>query len=230
MKAIQPGLKRDWELYDLSSDISESNNIAAEFPSVLKVMMDLADAAHSPAVEGTFSDTTLHEKDRQAKYGSTRPVPTLGKVTPFDQTGLIPQKECKIASVSSESNAGNRLAKFMLDGNSRTHWHTEYLPEIQQHPHHVVIDLGRHREVTGLRYLSRQDGGFNGGIAKYEIYVSTDGKEFGKPIAVGEFARKRVNQQILFQPQQARYLKLVVLSEVNGGPWASAAELGVIGK
>ena len=190
----------------------------------------LAEEAHSPAVEGTFNDTTLHEKDRRAKYGSTRPAPTQGKVTQFDQTGLIPQKECKIASVSSESSAGSRLAKFTLDGNSRTHWHTEYLPEIQKHPHNVVIDLGRNREVTGFRYLSRQDGGFNGGIAKYEIYVSTDGKEFGDPVAVGEFARIRVNQQIVFSPQQARYVKFLVLSEVNGGPWASAAELGVIGK
>ena len=230
MKAIQPGSKRDWELYDLSKDISESNNIAADLPSVLKAMMVLADEAHSPAVEGTFSDTVLHEKDRRAKYGSTRPAPTQGKVTQFDQTGLIPQKECKIASVSSESSVGSRLAKFTLDGNSRTHWHTEYLPEIQKHPHNVVIDLDRNREVSGVRYLSRQDGGFNGGIAKYEIYVSTDGKEFGEPVAVGEFARKRGNQQIVFPSQQARYVKLVVLTEVNGGPWASAAELGVIGK
>ena len=78
--------------------------------------------------------------------------------------------------------------------------------------------------------MSRQDGGFNGGIAKYEIYVSSDGNEFGKPVAIGEFARKRGNQQIVFPSQQARYVKLVVLTEVNGGPWASAAELGVIGK
>jgi len=72
-KAVQPlGPKkqsRDWELYDLEQDISETQDLAKEQPAILVQMRQIAAAAHSPVVEGTFSSTELHERDRAAKFG-----------------------------------------------------------------------------------------------------------------------------------------------------------------
>lgn len=230
MKAIQPGAKRDWELYDLSADISESVNLAEQQVELLEAMKVLADSAHTDAREGTFADRANHEKDRQAKWGSTRTPVSPQKVSKLDPMGLIDQSQCKVVSFSSQSTAGNRLARYVLDGNPRTHWHTQYLPELQKQPHHLVIDLGKVRSVTGIRYLARQDGGYNGAIARFEVYVSQDGQQFEKPVAAGTFQRNRNSQQQTFGEVSARYVKLVALSEVNGGPWASAAEIGVVGK
>ena len=84
--------------------------------------------------------------------------------------------------------------------------------------------------MTGIRYLARQDGGYNGAIARFEVYVSQDGMKFETAVATGTFQRKRSNQQQTFSEVSARFIKIVCLTEVNGGPWASAAEIGVIGK
>ena len=230
MKAIQPGTQRDWELYDLSDDISESINVAEQQAELLEEMKMLADSAHTDAREGTFADRANHEKDRQAKWGSTRMTSSPQDVAKLDTMGLIAQNECKIVDFSSQSIAGNRLAEYVLDGNPRTHWHTQYVPELRKQPHHLIIDLGKQRSVTGIRYLARQDGGYNGAIARFEVYVSQDGVKFETPVATGTFQRKRSNQQHTFSEVSARFIKIVCLTEVNGGPWASAAEIGVIGK
>jgi arylsulfatase A-like enzyme len=71
-KAVKPGINADWELYDLDADISETTNLASRDADRLKTLISYADKAHSPAIPGTFSDRSLHEKDRQAKWGTTK--------------------------------------------------------------------------------------------------------------------------------------------------------------
>ena len=58
-----------WELYDLSADPSESNNLAAAKPEILERLKALAAKAHEPVREGTFTSTERHERDRRAKFG-----------------------------------------------------------------------------------------------------------------------------------------------------------------
>lgn len=76
-KAVQPvGRKKKpgaWELYDLENDISETTDLSTQQPEILKRMRQLAAAAHSPVVEGTFSSTAMHERDRAAKFGFDAP-------------------------------------------------------------------------------------------------------------------------------------------------------------
>lgn len=78
-KAIRPRPNQPWELYDLSKDVSEQNNVAAATPDVLTKLAAFAEKAHEPVREGTFQDTLLHEKDRQAKFGQTEPPAARGK-------------------------------------------------------------------------------------------------------------------------------------------------------
>ncbi len=72
-KAVQPKPAAAWELYDLKTDVSETKNLAAAQPDILSRLQTYATAAHAPAVEGTFSSTTLHERDRAAKFGGNPP-------------------------------------------------------------------------------------------------------------------------------------------------------------
>ncbi len=80
-KAIQFKKNRKWELYDLSSDISEAKNVADQNPDVVSKLKELASASHSPENPGTYADAkrTLHEKDRKAKWGKRQPPPRKKK-------------------------------------------------------------------------------------------------------------------------------------------------------
>lgn len=228
-KAIQPGANRDWELYDLSNDLSEKTSVAGEHPDTLASLKRLAADAHEPVEEGVFFDREIHERDRRAKFGN-KPVPKKGKVNSLPQQGLLSNKDLKIASFSSQSDAKGRRAVNAIDGDPRTHWHTQFQPELDKHPHELVIDLGSERSVRGFRYLSRQDGGWNGAIAKCEFFVSNSKDDFGEPVAKATFRKLRSSQEATCKPVNGRYVRLRVLSEVNGGPWASIAEFGIVGK
>lgn len=228
-KAIRPRPRAAWELYDLSSDIEEANDVANEHPDRLAAMMAFAEQAHMPVVEGTFASRTLHERDRQAKGmgGNQR---ASGPVRSLPSEGAIPNTNWKIVRVSSESEANARLARHAIDGDPRTHWHTRFGEDLATHPHELVIDLGATYTVRGFRYLARQDGGWNGAFGKCTFTVSDDATTFGTPQATTTFQRTKEPQEVSCASVRGRYVRVHVLSEVGGGPWASAAEIGIVGE
>ena len=76
--------------------------------------------------------------------------------------------------------------------------------------------------------MSRQDGNQNGMVKSYEIYLSTDGKNWGSPVVSGQFINTTALQTATLKtPTAGRYLKLVAKSEINGRAWSSAAEIGI---
>ena len=231
-KAIRPGSKRDWELYDLTTDVSETVDLAEKHPEKLAEMRALAEAAHQPAREGVFTDRADHERDRRAKWGDSKQEKQSAKpekVHSMPAEGLIPTTDWKVERVSSESKQNGKLARCAFDGDPRTHWHTRFQGEVAAHPHELVIDLGSVRTIRGVRYLARQVGGWNGTLAKCELQVSASATEFGeKPLALS-FEKVREAQEVTFEPLSGRFVRLRILSEVNGGPWASIAEIGIIG-
>ncbi len=68
-RAVRPNQNLEWELYDLAADPSESTNIANKNPDVITRLTGLAEQAHEPVGEGTFSSTVRHQRDRRAKFG-----------------------------------------------------------------------------------------------------------------------------------------------------------------
>ena len=83
-------------------------------------------------------------------------------------------------------------------------------------------------EITAFTYLSRQDGNQNGMVKSYEFYLSTDGENWGSPVARGQFKNTTALQTApLTSPTVGRYIKFVAKSEINGKAWTSAAEIGI---
>jgi hypothetical protein len=78
-------------------------------------------------------------------------------------------------------------------------------------------------------HLTRQDNRWNGAIRDIEVAVSDDPDAFGDPVAKTALNKTRTPQEISFEPTRGRYVLIRALSEVNQGPWASAAEFGLIG-
>jgi arylsulfatase A-like enzyme len=232
-KGIQPKPNGPWELYDLTQDVSEAHDIAAEHPEIVAKMKQFAAQSHDPVNAGTYSSRTRHERDRQAKFRDPRTAASESavKAPPFADKQLIPVDQMKLVRFSSENRSNNRYAAYAIDGDATTVWHTQFGDELAKHPHELVIDLGKECEVRGFRYLARQDKGWNGAFAKTEFAVSDSPDKFPEPVVTVTFDKQRSPQAADCQkPVRGRYVRVRVLSEVNDGPWASAAEIGVLGE
>jgi hypothetical protein len=142
----------------------------------------------------------------------------------------IPRWQMTVVSVDSEQlSGGDWLAENAIDGDRDTVWHTESAPTSPTPPHEIVISLGAKYMVGGFTYLPRQDGNLDGTVAKYSIYVSADGVNWGNPVSSGTFAKNANKKQVLFAGRAGRFVRFVATSEVNGKPWTSAAEMRVLG-
>lgn len=226
------GPKDQWELYNLGDDISETKNLADQHSEILAKLTAYAKEAHTPVVEGIFHSRTDHEKDRWAKWGTSqdRGAKPPGKVNSIPQDGLITPSQLRLVRFSSENGGNQKRAKFAIDGDPYTVWHSQFQPKLKEPPHELVIDLGGEYSVREIRYLARQDNGWNGAIAKCEVYVSKSVDDFDDPAATATFGKKRTSQSVEFKPVTGRFVLIRALSEVNGGPWASAAEFGIVGQ
>src|SRR4029453_712549 len=136
----------------------------------------------------------------------------------------------RVVSVDSQDVVGGNYAVTnAIDGNPATFWHTEWYQQTAPLPHTLVLDLGGPYQVDGFRYLPRQDGYANGTIAGYQFSVSLDGTTWGIAVAAGTLAADTSEKTVRFTAKTGRYVRLVALSEINGQPWTSAAELNVLG-
>jgi hypothetical protein len=131
------------------------------------------------------------------------------------------------AVVVADNHHPSHGPELAIDGNPATIWHTNWEP-MAQPPHHLILDLKKPVRVRGLTYLPRQDM-TNGRIAKFELYTSVVGQPWGQPVASGQWPNDAQPKTIrLDEAIEARFLKLVALSEVGGRPFASVAEIDVI--
>jgi alpha-glucosidase len=141
----------------------------------------------------------------------------------------IPQSNWTLNYVDSQdTNGGDYGAVNAFDGDPATMWVTEWYLSSPWPPHEIRINLGASYDVTGFRYLPRQDGLSHGNIAQYAFYVSADGVTWGSAVATGTFSDGSHEQQVLFTAKRGQYIRLRALTEVNGAPWSVVAELSVL--
>uniref|UniRef100_A0A6M3JMI1 F5/8 type C domain-containing protein n=1 Tax=viral metagenome TaxID=1070528 RepID=A0A6M3JMI1_9ZZZZ len=138
----------------------------------------------------------------------------------------IPQTDWKLLYVSSEEVEHNVVATMAFDGDQNTHWHTKWGGV--KHPHEIQIDLGKEYKIGGFFYLPRQDDSWNGTIKDFEFSVSLDGSTWTEPVK-GSLQKTKSEHLATFATMTGRYIKLVSLSEVNGGGWTSMAEINILG-
>jgi len=130
---------------------------------------------------------------------------------------------------SEETSGEDGAATNAFDGDINTFWHTGWSGGNDPMPHEIEIDLGTNYTIAGLRYLPRQDGGSNGRIKDYEIYVSSDGSTWGSTLVAGTWSYADASEkEVTFQTTIGRYVRLRATSEVGGNPWASASEINIL--
>lgn len=74
---------------------------------------------------------------------------------------------------SEERQKEDGSAKNAIDGQTASYWHTQWGAAQPNHPHYLVIDLGKSETIFGFRYVPRQ-GKESGRIKDYRIYVGED--------------------------------------------------------
>jgi len=187
-----------------------------------------APALNSPIYKGPFKFTAGGTVTATA----TRKGLVLSPVAVAQFPQLIPSKAvlpqgAKVIRVDS-AEPGEGDPRHAIDGKPETFWHTAYSSNETSHPHEIDLDLGSTISICGLVYQPRQ-GMDHGRISGYEVYVSADGKQWGLPVAKGEFGNVAEKQTVPFNKVlTARYLRLRALGEVSGRRWTSVAELAVL--
>ncbi len=131
-----------------------------------------------------------------------------------------------VISFTSEQNTTSDAAMNVLDGDVNTIWHTNW-SGYPAHSHEIVLKTNKSYPMSGLAYTPRMSGS-NGRIADYEVYVSSDGINWGTAVTSGTWLDNSDEQFAYFPATEAQYIRLVALSAVNGASFTSAAELSVL--
>lgn len=135
----------------------------------------------------------------------------------------IPRNDWKIVGVDDEK------AYAVFDGDPSTAWHQ---PKETKLPADLVIDLGKKENLIGFRYYPDQSMWGPGIITNYQLFVSTDNREW-KLVNEGEFPNIKNNplwQTKLFTTVTARYVKLRALKNTEDNDNIGYAEIEVITK
>jgi hypothetical protein len=164
--------------------------------------------------------------------GLSDPTPATRRITvqSSSSSGPIPQSGWSLRYVDSQELVGeDGAATNAFDGDPGSFWHTKWYGSSPPYPHEIQINLGATYRIEGFRALARQDGDDNGRIRQFEFYVSSDGVNWSSPVANGNLADSAYEQEVLFTPVTGSYVRLRPLSAYDGDPWASLAELSVLG-
>ena len=181
---------------------------------------------------GTYDVTLTLTKNSQVYTKSipqmvtTTTCPSIGDCSNPDE---LPKDLWSLLYVDSEEVNDPGLAVMSFDEKPETIWHTRWSTGNDPYPHEIQVDLGETYRIFQFTYLTRQDGE-NGRILDYELYISEDNQLWGDAVATGQFTNTSAPQRLDFPSGIiGRYFRLLALSEVNGNPWASAAEFSMVG-
>jgi hypothetical protein len=181
---------------------------------------------------GSYSVTMSVTKDGQTytkTIGNMVTTTTCPSIDDCSNPAELPKNQWSLLYVDSEELNYPGLATMSFDGDPETIWHTRWSTGDDPYPHEIQVDLGGLYKIYEFTCLNRQDGE-NGRIKEYELYISEDNVDWGEPVMTGEFMNTAAPQSLEFSEGiVGRYWRLVGLSEVNGNPWASAAEFTMVG-
>ncbi len=135
-------------------------------------------------------------------------------------------EEVPIDVIYASSEEGGS-AKYLVDGDLNTIWHSTYSVTLAKYPHWIDFDAYEVKTIKGFSYTPRTSG-TNGNVKEYTIHISLDGKSWGEPIYKGAFDSTSKEKRVIFdKPIKGRYIRFTALSEQNGQDYGSGAEFAI---
>jgi len=227
----QPQTSGQWFQVDLGSARPFSrivmDSAAGEFPSGYEVYVS-NDGTNwgKPIVigAGTAQSITLNFPSQVARYirlVQTGNAANWWSLIEFNvyaggPMGLLPRGTW--TATASVSNSGEPPSNA-LDGDSKTRWSTG---QPQTNGQWFQVDLG----FAQTFYQIEMDSGVSAGdyAHGYQVYISSDGTNWGAPISVGNGSSQTVS--VVFANQTARYIRVVQTG--SSGQWWTLHEFNVL--
>ena len=134
-----------------------------------------------------------------------------------------------VTAGSEQSGQGNEgPARYVLDGNEGTIWHTSWNPQASRDTFWIKFELNEITSLDALRYKGR-GGASNGRISKYRVEVSKDDQNWTE-VSVGNWDNTDDWYIAMFnEPTEAKYVRLTGVETYGEGSqqnkFASAAEI-----
>ncbi|EXA29298.1 sialidase-1 [Fusarium oxysporum f. sp. pisi HDV247] len=159
--------------------------------------------------------TALPPETQGQQPGKFAAAPPVGS-NPIDRKGW---------TVECSSQAENYPCGNAIDGDKTTFWQTPYGTTNTPPPHTITIDMKQTQYVSGLQITPPQDSNVRNWIGRHEVYLSSDGTNWGSPVAIGTYWGDKYPKITNFETRPARYLRFVALSNVeNDYPWIAIAD------
>jgi beta-galactosidase len=101
-----------------------------------------------------------------------KPYAAIAELDLLDSNGIpVSHNGWTVAYVDSEERAAeDGAAENAIDGQTANYWHTEWKNASPNHPHRLVLNLGKTQIISGFRYVPRQGEGA-GRIKDYRVFV-----------------------------------------------------------
>ncbi len=235
----------DWQWWDLlnQSTAVSLDCFPADFRPIVQVIDDwnknrkLAAVFEAKVGKGRLLVCSLNgPKDSLAaawfreslrRYAASPDFAPKDEVTMDAVKPLFQRPEIEVVHVDSEARGyeGTNAA----DGDPATLWHTPWEGDkAPGFPHEIQFRLKQSTMIRGVRYVPRQDVA-NGFVSSFAVYVSEDGKDWGKPAAKDTLDKGSGPKEIIFgAPRQGQYLRFEARSGHGGDRFVAIAELEVL--
>ncbi len=141
-------------------------------------------SGETPALEGTFApgngwQERLLPETAEGRYicieaingiDSSKDVAAIAELYVLDENGKRMSREpwTVYYADSEDIKNSNRTADKVFDLQESTYWSTQ---KGVPFPHHIVIDLGENKKISGIQYLPRMESNVPGAIKDFKVYV-----------------------------------------------------------
>ncbi|WP_419854057.1 discoidin domain-containing protein [Candidatus Poriferisodalis sp.] len=133
-----------------------------------------------------------------------------------------------VRSVSSQD--GDHPGSHAIDRDPTTYWESG-----SGGTHTLDVNLGAVYDVNGFVYVPEphgDEGGIDGVVTSYRLYVSADGTNWGDPVASGTFDNSIIvnngRKLVTFSTKRGQYIRFVSAAAA-GGSVSRVQDLGVLG-
>ncbi|ACL75354.1 sugar-binding domain-containing protein [Ruminiclostridium cellulolyticum] len=137
-------------------------------------------------------------------------------------------------NIKASNTKYSSKVEYILDTDTSNFWVTMG----GQYPYVIDIELTESTAIKGLTYWPRQDGMTIGLISRYEIYISGDPVQYGKPVASGSFKNTLEKQEIILdwiddgfnvtRSKTGKYIRFVAVKGFNNDREAAIGSLDII--
>lgn len=179
--------------------------------------------------DGTTPDSTSEKYSTPFMFARKGIISAVAVDPLTGNAGPVTRQEFDIPAVNWQllgEPGKNQRAGNMFDGNPYSS-----LVINQTLPVDFIIDINDTVNLSGFNYLPDQSRYSQGVIRHYELSVSLDGKNFGQPVASGEFgniANSPIWQRITFDKVPARFVRFRAVSEASGQSRAGIAGFSIL--